>query len=182
MTNLATLRTFWAALLRVVTKLTAGISWLSTRVFGRWEWQPPSWLAWFGSRLAQAGRYLAADAKRAGFILLVVAGMAGGWLWYKSRPVPHYVTFTVTAPGLTEYGDKGISSIKPLALQFSEWTAPLQQVEKTITNRIGGRQLGDSARRVPAAGRHLHFAAFPPRRRNRAGGKRCGGCLERVLV
>src|SRR5438094_5222391 len=124
MTNLATLRAFWAALLRVATKLTAGISWLGTRVIGRWEWQPPSWVAWTGSRLAQAGRYLAADAKRAGLILLVLAGMLGGWIWYKSRPAPHYVTLTVTAPGLTEYGDRGISSIKPLAVQFSESTAP----------------------------------------------------------
>ena len=136
MTNLATLRAFWAALLRAVMKLTAGISWLCARVFGRWEWQPPSWLASVGARLVQAGRYVAADAKRAGLIILVLAGMAGGWLWYKSRPVPHYVTFTVTAPGLTEYGDKGISSIKPVALEFSESAAPLQQVEKTITNGI----------------------------------------------
>ncbi|HXB69631.1 MAG TPA: Ig-like domain-containing protein [Candidatus Acidoferrales bacterium] len=136
MTNLATLRAFLAALLRVATKLTAGVWWLSTRVIGRWEWQPPSWLVWIGSRLAQAGRYVAADAKRAGLMLVVAGGMIGGWVWYLSRPVPHYVTFTVTAPGLTEYGDKGISSIKPLALKFSESAAPLQQVEKTVTAGI----------------------------------------------
>ena len=133
MTTLVTLRAFWAALLRVATKLIAGISWLGTRVIGRWEWQPPAWLGWFGNRLAQAGRYIAADAKRAGLILLVLASMVGGWVWYKSRPVPHYVTFTVTAPGLTEYDEKGISSIKPLAVQFSESAAPLQQVDKTVT-------------------------------------------------
>src|ERR1017187_3770571 len=136
MTTLVTLRAFWAALLRVATKLIAGISWLGTRVIGRWEWQPPAWLGWFGSRLAQAGRYIAADAKRAGLILLVLASMVGGWVWYKSRPVPHYVTFTVTAPGLTEYDEKGISSIKPLAVQFSESAAPLQQVDKTVTAGI----------------------------------------------
>src|SRR5690348_2378764 len=119
MTSLATLRTLCAA--------------ISERVIGHWHWQPPVWLVWTGSRLSQAARYIAADAKRAGVILVMLAGAAGGWLWYKSRPAPHYVTYSITAPELTEYGDKGISSIKPLAVQFSESTAPLQQVEKTVT-------------------------------------------------
>ena len=136
MTTLATLRKLLAALQRATTKLPAGISWLSARAIGRWEWQPPSWLGWIGRRLAQAGRYIAADARRAVIVLLVLVGAIGGWVWYKSRPVPHYVTYTVTAPGLTEYDEKGISSIKPLAIQFSESAAPLQQVDKTVTAGI----------------------------------------------
>src|SRR5579862_3479868 len=136
MASLATLRTLWAALLRVAAKVPASISRFVAPVIGRWEWQPPSWIASIGGRLAQATRYLAEDAKRTGLILLVMAGMVGGWLWYLSRPVPHYVTYSVTAPGLTEYNEKGISSIKPLALQFSESAAPLQQADKIITSGI----------------------------------------------
>src|ERR1700683_365129 len=137
MTNLASLRAFWAALLRAFTKLTAAISWLSARAIGRWEWQPPSWLLWIGRRLAQGYRYLAADAKRAAIVLLVLLAAVGGWVWYKNRPVPHYVTYAVTGPGLTEYNDKGIFSIKPLIVQFTESAAPLQLVDKTITAGIG---------------------------------------------
>jgi hypothetical protein len=123
--------------LTTLRKLSAAISTLGAQVIGRWQWQPPAWLMWIGSRLAQAARYLAADAKRAAIVLLVLAGAVGGWVWYKSRPVPHYVTYTLTAPGLTEYDEKGISSIKPLAVRFSESAAPLQQVDKTVTAGIG---------------------------------------------
>jgi len=123
--------------LTTLRKLSAAISTLGAQVIGRWQWQPPAWLMWIGSRLAQAARYLAADAKRAAIVLLVLAGAVGGWVWYKSRPVPHYVTYTLTAPGLTEYDEKGISSIKPLAVRFSESAAHLQQVDKTVTAGIG---------------------------------------------
>ena len=136
MTSLTALKAFWAALLRVAAQAFAGVKWLSARVIGQWEWQPPAWIKWTGSRLRQGAGYIVADAKRAGVILLVLAGMIGGWVWYKSRPVPHYVTYTVTAPGLTEYDEKGISSIKPLAIQFNESAAPLQQIDKTVTAGI----------------------------------------------
>ncbi|MBZ5727694.1 MAG: alpha-2-macroglobulin [Acidobacteriia bacterium] len=132
---------------RAARKLPAGISWLSARAIGRWEWQPPSWLVWMGRRIAQGWRYLVGDAKRSVAALLVVVAAIGGWIWYENRPVPHYVTCTVTAPGLTEYGDKGISSIKPLAVQFNESAAPLQQVDKTVTVGI------DLSPRMPGAWR-----------------------------
>ena len=130
------MRAAWAALARAAQKVPGGVARVSERAIGRWNWQPPAWLAWSGRRVAQSGRYLAADKKRAGIALIALVGIAGGWLWYKSRPVPHYVTYTISAPGLTEYGDKGISSIKPLAVKFSEPAAPLQQVEKTVTAGI----------------------------------------------
>ena len=123
--NFAQLTTGWAGVSRFVQK-----------IFGRFEWQPPAWLAWTASQLARAGRYLAADAKRAGVALLLLLSMAGGLVWYKTRPVPHYVTYTIEAPALTEYGDKGISSIHPLAVQFNESAAPLQSVEKTVATGI----------------------------------------------
>src|SRR5450755_4405907 len=132
----ANLRAFWLALLRAAKKLLAGIAWLCARMIGHWEWQPPSWLQWTGSRLAQGWRYLLSDARRAAIGILLLLGAVGGWVWYRTRPVPQYVTYTATAPGLTEYGDKGISSIKPLAVEFSASAAPLQQVNKTVTAGI----------------------------------------------
>jgi hypothetical protein len=117
-------------------KLLAGIAWLGARLFGHWQWQPPSWLGWAGHRLEQGRRYLAADIRRTAIIVVVLACAVGGWIWYKSLPVPHYANYTVTAPGLTEYNEKGISSIKPLRVKFNESAAPLKQVEKTVTAGI----------------------------------------------
>src|SRR4051812_31029045 len=96
------------------------------QVFGEWHWQPPVWLAWIARRIALAARFLVADIKRAIALPVLLAAIFWGWVWYKNRPVPHYVTVTVAAPGLTEYGDKGISSIQPLAIRFDESAAPLE--------------------------------------------------------
>jgi alpha-2-macroglobulin len=136
MASLAGLRTLGTALLRAVLKVLAAFVWLTAKVIGRWQWQPPEWIRWIGRRFAQFARYLAADLKRAAAFLLLLLALGGGWYWYKTRPVPHYVTYTVTAPALTEWGDRGITSIKPLAIEFSESAAPLQQVEKTVTAGI----------------------------------------------
>ena len=65
---------------------------------------------------------------------LLAAG--GGYVWYATRPKPHYVTYVVNAPGLTEYNDNGISSIKPLTIVFSESAAPLKQLQKAVTAGI----------------------------------------------
>lgn len=136
MTTPERLRALCSALLGAATKLPAAMSRLSARVLGRWEWQPPSWCGWVGRWGTEVWRYLAADVRRPVFALLVLVGVTGGLVWYIERPAPNYVTYTVTAPGLTEYGDKGISSIKPLAIQLSESAAPLQKVDKTLTTGI----------------------------------------------
>src|ERR1017187_4321922 len=93
------MRAAWAALARAAQKVPGGIARVSERAIGRWNWQPPAWLAWSRRRVAQAVCYVAADKKRAGIVLIALVGIAGGWLWYKSRPVPHYVTYTISAPG-----------------------------------------------------------------------------------
>src|SRR5262249_16300378 len=95
----------------------------AAKVTGRLPWQPAFWLGWVGRRLARVWRFLIADVKRWATVLVLVLGAIGGWAWYKSRPVPHYVTFTVTAPALTEYNEKGISSIKTLDVKFDESAA-----------------------------------------------------------
>ena len=73
---------------------------------------------------------------RAGLLALTVAAIGGGTAWYLTRPKPHYVTFTFAEPGLTEYNDNGISSIKPLTIAFSESAAPLKQIKTIVTSGI----------------------------------------------
>jgi hypothetical protein len=51
-------------------------------------------------------------------------------------PIPNYVKYTVTPPGLTESNENGISSIKPLSVNFSRSVAPLKQIEKQVTEGV----------------------------------------------
>lgn len=132
MASLRSLRTLGTALLRAVDKAPAAIAWLGARIIGRWKWEPPRWLAWAGHGIVRGGRHLAEDTRRTAVGAAILLAFIGGWVWYKNRPVPEYVTYTVTAPALTEWGDRGIVVIHPLAVEFSESAAPLQKVEKTV--------------------------------------------------
>jgi hypothetical protein len=67
---------------------------------------------------------------------LAAVTAAGALTWYKLRPRPHYVEYTVTAPQLTEYDEKGISSIYPLTVEFKEPVAPLAGLDKRLTSGI----------------------------------------------
>ena len=108
------------------------LSWLAAHLIGRLQWQAPNWFTWSGRQGARAARYLAADRKRAALFLAVVLSLSGGLIWYLNRPIPHYVTYTVTPPALTEYNEKGISRIYPLQVAFSQATAPLDNIEKPV--------------------------------------------------
>jgi hypothetical protein len=65
-----------------------------------------------------------------------VISAGAGIFWYANRPKPHYVTFTVNSPSLTEYNDNGIARIAPLRIVFSESAAPLKQLQKAVTAGI----------------------------------------------
>ena len=121
----AWLRTLW----RVVV-------WIVVRVFGQWHWDAPAWVRWSRAQSGRGARYLTANPWRGAIAALVVAAAAGGVVWYQLRPKPHYVTYRVDEPGLTEYDDKGISSIKLLTISFDESVAPLKQVQKPVTSGI----------------------------------------------
>jgi hypothetical protein len=86
--------------------------WLIASLVGRWQWQAPAWLPWLEARRAAGSRYLAANPKRAALLALVILMTGGGYVWYASRPKPHYVAYAVNSPGLTEYNDNGIPSIR----------------------------------------------------------------------
>jgi len=109
---------------------------LVVNLIGRWQWQPPGWLAWIGTSAVRGWRYVVSDKKRAILTTLLIVAAGGGSAWYATRPTPHYVIYTISAPGLTEYNDTGISSIKPLKVSFSESAAPLKQIQKAVPTGI----------------------------------------------
>lgn len=100
------------------------IAWLSAALFGRWQWEPPRWVAFSAEQTRNGYRYVTARRARTLAFLAVLLSAGGAAAWYATRPTPHYVTVSVEPPGLTEYNDKGISSIKPLKVRFSESSAP----------------------------------------------------------
>jgi uncharacterized protein YfaS (alpha-2-macroglobulin family) len=117
-------------------KIRAGIARIAAPVFGRWQWQPPTWIQFLARNIRGGARILVADVRRLAVVALIVVSAVAGYVWYKTRPVPHYLEATVTAPDLTEYNDKGISTIHPLAITFSEAAAPLDKIDKTVTAGI----------------------------------------------
>ena len=128
-------RTLWSGIAVAFNLLKRIVSWLIVTLVGRWEWQAPAWLPWTVKHSTRGRRYLAANPTRAAALAVAILAAAGGYAWYATRPKPHYVTYSVKAPGLTEYNDKGISSIKLLTIGFSESAAPLRQVQKVVTTR-----------------------------------------------
>src|SRR5947209_9492171 len=112
--------------------LRTGASRVASLVIGNWQWQPPAWALTTHQYAGRGRRYLAADWRRWALLLLVLVCAAGGYRWYKTRPVPHYVAYSVTPPALTTYTDNGSTVIQPMMVQFSESAAPLLQVGKRV--------------------------------------------------
>ena len=107
-----------------------------TNVFGRWRWEAPGWLLRLGTLGRRAWRFLAANPVRAMLLTLAVLAAGGGYVWYATRPQPHYVAYAIDEPGLTEYNDRGISSVKPMRIMFGESAAPLTRVNAELTAGI----------------------------------------------
>src|SRR5262249_10214848 len=105
-------------------------------IFGIWTWEAPGWLAWMGTRLGRGARAIVAHPLRAALLALTGVSAPGGAAWCLARPKPHYVTYAITEPGLTEYNANGISAIKALTIVFSESAAPLKQIKTAITSGV----------------------------------------------
>ena len=105
-------------------------------VFGHIDWKAPNWVAWLGHHLCNAGRFFMADRKRIVIVAVALFALAGGLVWYKHRPKPHYVELSVTAPKLTSYDEKSVASISPLAVAFTESAAPLANLDKRLSSGI----------------------------------------------
>lgn len=123
-------------ILRFVGELLSGASRLAPKLVGHWQWRPPGWMSWAGRQASRFGNFLRADPIRAAVFLLALAGVGGALFWYWNLPEPHYIEYTVVAPALTEYDEKGISKIHPLKVEFAESAGPLKQVEKQVTEGI----------------------------------------------
>ena len=78
-------------------------------MFGQWQWQKPRWVTYTGGQMTRGRRYLAANPMRGVALAVVLIAIGGATYWYVNRPRPHYVTYVVSAPGLTEYNDNGIT-------------------------------------------------------------------------
>src|SRR5262245_466699 len=116
-----------------MTKLKRVVCAVLVGLFGHWHWQMPAWLEWLAAKVTRAWHYLFAKPSRAIAAALIVLISGATLAWYATRPKPHYVTFTVTPPGLTEYNDNGISTIKPMTVVFAESAAPLKDLQKAVS-------------------------------------------------
>ena len=106
---------------------------LLSKIFGRWQWEAPEWMAAARPRIGQARDWLTGDARRIPALLVVMTALFGGALWYRWRPRPHYVICSIKPPELTEYNEKGIAVIHPLQIWFAEPAAPLEKLDKRLT-------------------------------------------------
>ena len=102
-------RTGSAGLRAAATFIKRTLPPLLVAVFGRWQWQEPKWVSWSGGQTTRGRRYLAANPMRAAILAVVLVAIGAATYWYVNRPKPHYVTYVIGAPGLTEYNDNGIS-------------------------------------------------------------------------
>jgi alpha-2-macroglobulin len=129
-------RTVSTVLRHAARTLGRGLAWLFGALVGRMQWEPPVWARWTAGRATATGRHLRAHPGQAAGLAAGLAAAAGGLYWYSQLPTPHYVAYTVEAPGLTEYDDTGISSIKPLRVVFAEPAAALKLIEKPVTEGL----------------------------------------------
>src|SRR5262249_25142843 len=117
-------------------RIAATTKQISASILGRWTWEVPPWLRIAAERVAATGRALRRRPFFPAALGLALIAFGVGFAWYLSRPTPHYVTFTVTDPGLTEYDDNGVPKIKPLTIAFSESAASLKLIQKTVATGI----------------------------------------------
>ena len=103
-------------------------------VFGRWE--PPAWMRATHHQVRRGLGFLKTHPPAAIAMGVAVAALAGWLAWTFLRTPPHMVAFEFDEPGLTEYNDTGISSIKPLVIRFRESVAPLKLVNAAVTTGI----------------------------------------------
>ena len=115
------------------------LAWLCLQVFGRVDWQAPRWGRAVAGGTRRAGAAMRARPALGVLVVVLIAGLAaGGWYgqrWWKARPKPVEVTFTIKAPPRTaiEADDLEARKPQPVSITFSDSVAPLSQVDKDVT-------------------------------------------------
>jgi uncharacterized protein YfaS (alpha-2-macroglobulin family) len=130
------IRDFGMALFRVLRRALARIAGIFVMLFGRWRWEAPTWIVETKRYLMGGWRYLAADRRRAAFAATILLASLGVYIWYVTRPQPHYVACSIIAPELTTYNENGIETIYPMKIVFGESAAPLRQVQTAVKTGI----------------------------------------------
>lgn len=115
-------------------------------IFGIIDWEPPRWIHSVATPIhrthEKTKNFFAAFRTNkpkayarfiAGFWVLVAASI-GGYIWYKSLPEPHYITFTVKEPAPTPLEEE--AKPFPLEVYFSGSAAPLETVGKELIKGI----------------------------------------------
>lgn len=114
--------------LRVLRWLSRALATVLHPLLGGFTWSAPGWM-----RAAQR-QPRKATAIVTALVALAIAG-GFGWHWYQHRPHPPEMTFRVTAPAVTDYSQK-TPVIQPLVVAFSGSAAPIEQVDKQVTQGI----------------------------------------------
>ncbi|MGN6328963.1 MAG: Ig-like domain-containing protein, partial [Rhodanobacter sp.] len=113
---------------RVVRWLTRLLGAGLRPVLGDVSWGAPGWM-----------HVVRRHPRRSGGAVLALVGLAlagwFGWQWYQHRPRPQQMTFEVTAPAVTDYS-QDTPVIQPLVVTFSGSAAPIEQVDKAVTEGI----------------------------------------------
>jgi alpha-2-macroglobulin len=114
--------------LRVLKAIARVLGILLRPLFGDFTWSAPGWTHIVRRHPRRSAGLVAAIAA------VLVAGWFG-WRWYQHRPHPAQVTFSVGVPAVTDYSGKR-PVISPLVVAFSGSAAPIEQVDKAVTQGI----------------------------------------------
>ena len=103
-------------------------------LFGVVQWQAPSWFKWLMSRFDSVRKKPIIGLVT---VLIIVAIGAGGWFgyqWWKARPQPVTVDFTVAAPEKADLEQSAPPN--PLVVTFASSVAPLNLIDTDVTDGI----------------------------------------------
>jgi len=123
---------------RVLRKIGGGLAF----VVGRPSWDAPPWARALGRGGARAGAWARANRPKALAVLVMVLLNAGGGValvrWWRHRPKPITVEWSITAPDATRIEDK--PRPRPLHIEFESSVAPLDKLDKVITTGLSFEQ------------------------------------------
>ena len=109
------------------------LRWLLCQVCGELSWRPPRWAVYAGRCVCGVAGWVRRYPMRTAGGVLVLAGLATGWMWWEARPKPMTVTLTVTNPAHTNLEAES-PTVHPLRIEFSAPVAALANVDKEVAN------------------------------------------------